>query len=350
MAHKHIVGSILGTAMGDAIGLPYEGLSPRRASRLLGPPHRHRLLFGRGMVSDDTEHTCMVAQSIIASGSDVGAFQRQLSRRLRIWLLGLPAGVGSATLRSILRLWIGFGAERSGVFSAGNGPAMRAPIIGAAIDDLDLLRQLVRASTRITHTDPKAEYGALAVALSSRMARQNETVAGSDFLDQLKASLNTDGDELVFLVGDAVDSVDSGQSTVAFADSIGLAKGVSGYVYHSVPVAIHAWLSNQRDFRTAVTQVVECGGDTDSTGAIVGGIVGASVGKDGIPSDWLDRLFEWSRTVEWMERLAEQMESVSQSDVPVRPIGLPVYGVLPRNLFFLAVVLYHGFRRLLPPY
>ena len=349
MAHKHIVGSILGTAMGDAIGLPYEGLSPRRASRLLGPPHRHRLLFGRGMVSDDTEHTCMVAQSIIASGSDVGAFQRQLSRRLRIWLLGLPAGVGSATLRSILRLWIGFGAERSGVFSAGNGPAMRAPIIGAAIDDLDLLRQLVRASTRITHTDPKAEYGALAVALSSRMARQNETVAGSDFLDQLKASLNTDGDELVFLVGDAVD-VDSGQSTVAFADSIGLAKGVSGYVYHSVPVAIHAWLSNQRDFRTAVTQVVECGGDTDSTGAIVGGIVGASVGKDGIPSDWLDRLFEWSRTVEWMERLAEQMESVSQSDVPVRPIGLPVYGVLPRNLFFLAVVLYHGFRRLLPPY
>ena len=112
------------------------------------------------------------------------------------------------------------------MFSAGNGPAMRAPIIGAAIDDPDLMRQLVRTSTRITHTDPKAEYGALAVALSSRMARQNETVAGSDFLDQLKATLTTDGDELVSLVGDAVDSVDSGQSTVAFADSIGLAKGV----------------------------------------------------------------------------------------------------------------------------
>ncbi len=350
MAHKHIVGSILGTAMGDAIGLPYEGLSPRRASLLLGPPDRHRFLFGRGMVSDDTEHACMVAQSIIASGADVGAFQRQLSRRLRIWLLGLPAGVGFATLRSILRLWIGFGAERSGVFSAGNGPAMRAPVIGAAIDDLDLLRQLVRASTRITHTDPKAEYGALAVALSSRMARHNEAVAGSDFLYQLEASLSTGGDELVFLVRDAVDSVDSGQSTVAFADSIGLAKGVSGYVYHSVPVAIHAWLSNQRDFRTAVTQVVECGGDTDSTGAIVGGIVGASVGREGIPSDWLDRLFEWPRSVGWMERLAEQMESASGTDVPVRPIGLPVYGVLPRNLLFLAVVLYHGFRRLLPPY
>ena len=302
------------------------------------------------MVSDDTEHACMVAQSIIASGADVGAFQRQLSWRLRIWLLGLPAGVGFATLRSILRLWIGFSAKRSGVFSAGNGPAMRAPIIGAAIDDLDLLRQLVRASTRITHTDPKAEYGALAVALASRMARQNEAVAGSDFLGQLKASLSTDGDEMVSLLRDAVDSVDRGQSTVALVDSIGLAKGVSGYVYHSVPVAIHAWLSNQGDFLSAVTQVVECGGDTDSTGAIVGGIVGASVGSQGIPAEWLDGLFEWPRTIKWMERLSAQLESATKSGPPVRPIGLPVYGVLPRNMFFLAVVLYHGFRRLLPPY
>jgi len=57
-------GAILGTAVGDAIGLPREGLSPRRASRLFGdPPLGHRLLLGRGMVSDDTEHTCMTAQA-----------------------------------------------------------------------------------------------------------------------------------------------------------------------------------------------------------------------------------------------------------------------------------------------
>ncbi len=56
MAKAHIVGSLLGTAIGDSIGLPYEGLSRRRAKRLLGPPDRHRFLFGRGMVSDDTEH------------------------------------------------------------------------------------------------------------------------------------------------------------------------------------------------------------------------------------------------------------------------------------------------------
>ena len=346
----NIVGSILGTAIGDAIGLPYEGLSHGRANHLLGTHDCHRFFFRRGMVSDDTELTCMVAQAIIASRGDVDAFKRQLSWRFRLWLLGFPAGIGFATLRSIIRLWIGFSAEKSGVFSAGNGPAVRAPIIGAAIDDIELLQRLVRASTRITHTDPKAQYGALAVALASRMARQNEIVAGSIFLDHLKASLSTDGDELVSLIRDAVNSVENRQSTVAFAYSIGLAKGVSGYVYHSVPVSIHAWLSNQRDFRSAITHVIDCGGDTDSTGAIVGGIVGASVGRAGIPAEWIERLCEWPRSIKWMECLALQVESALQSNTPVRPVELPIHGVLFRNLFFLGIDLYHGFRRLLPPY
>lgn len=50
-----VIGSLLGTAVGDAIGLPYEGLSRRRALKLLGKPTKHRLFFGKGMVSDDTE-------------------------------------------------------------------------------------------------------------------------------------------------------------------------------------------------------------------------------------------------------------------------------------------------------
>ena len=39
-----IAGAILGCAVGDAIGLPYEGLSKRRGVRLLGAPNRHRFL------------------------------------------------------------------------------------------------------------------------------------------------------------------------------------------------------------------------------------------------------------------------------------------------------------------
>jgi ADP-ribosyl-[dinitrogen reductase] hydrolase len=88
-----IAGVILGTAVGDAPGLPREGLSRRRAARLFGdPPLRHSFLFGRGMASDDTEHTCMTGQALLRAPEDVDVFARSLAWRLRFWLLGLPAG------------------------------------------------------------------------------------------------------------------------------------------------------------------------------------------------------------------------------------------------------------------
>ena len=350
MMEDQIVGCILGTAVGDAIGLPYEGLSRQRATRLFGPPDRHRFVFGRGMVSDDTEHTCIVAQSLIATNGDLIAFRRSLACRLRFWLLGLPAGIGIATLRSIIRLWIGIPPERSGVFSAGYGPAMRAAIIGVAVNEPHKLRDYVRVSSRITHTDPKAEFGAFAVALAAQMAGQDGTISPNTYLDRLGSLLADDASELIGLIANAVASVDSGQTSEQFADSLGLTAGVPGYIYHSVAVAIHACLAHPQDYRAAITSVVRCGGDTDSTAAIVGGIVGASVGCSGIPPEWLTTLIEWPRTVSWMERLGAQLASTLQSDSKARPIRLPALGLLLRNLFFLIVVLYHGFRRLAPPY
>src|SRR5258708_7033290 len=100
MTESAILGSILGTPAADALALPYENLSRRRGPRLLGEPDRYRFLFGRGMVSDDTEHTCMVAQALTATGGQPDAFARSMAWRLRGWLLTMPAGIGFATLRA----------------------------------------------------------------------------------------------------------------------------------------------------------------------------------------------------------------------------------------------------------
>lgn len=350
MTEDHIIGCILGTAMGDALGLPYEGLSRQRAAKLFGAPDCHRLLFGRGMVSDDTEHTCLVAQALVASSEDVNEFQLSLAWRLRFWLLGLPAGVGLATLRSVLRLWCGVLPQRSGVFSAGNGPAMRAAIIGVTFDEPQLIRDFVRASTRITHTDPKAEYGAFAVAIAAHMASRNEAVSPDTYLDSIGQLLGEDAAELLGLLKTAAASVRAGQTTGDFAIAQGLVNGVSGYTYHTVPLAIHAWLSHPRDFRAAIVSIISCGGDTDSTAAIVGGIVGAAVGRKGIPPEWLESLVEWPRTVVWMAQLGGQLAATRVQGMKAKPLGLPLAGLLLRNLMFLMVVLAHGLRRLLPPY
>jgi len=344
-----VIGCLIGTAVGDAIGLPAEGLPKQRLGKMYAAPHRHRFVFGRGMTSDDTEHTCMVAQSLIVSGGETESFTRSLARQLRLWLLMVPAGAGLATLKACLRLLVGFSPHKSGVFSAGNGPAMRSALIGVCFGhDQPKMRALVRASTRITHTDPKAEYGALAVALAAYLSVQG--ASPEDYAGSLAKLLGDDGRELLALVEKAVASASAGKSTESFAQEIGQGKGVSGYVYATVPVVLHAWFRSPRDYRTAVSEIVSCGGDTDTTAAILGGIVGAGVGPAGIPKEWIRGLMERPRSIAWMKRLGERLAEVANDGVPGKPIFVCLPCVLARNVFFLIVVLLHGFRRLLPPY
>jgi hypothetical protein len=93
-----LAGALLGTAVGDALGLPREGLSRRRAERLYGGgPIQHRFVFGRGMLSDDTEHACMAALALLAAPEDEARFARSLAWRLRGWLAAMPAAVGWGT-------------------------------------------------------------------------------------------------------------------------------------------------------------------------------------------------------------------------------------------------------------
>ncbi len=123
-----------------------------------------------------------------------------------------------------------------------------------------------------------------------------------------------------------------------------------GYTYHTVPIAIHAWLSHPRDYRAAVTSVIECGGDADTTASIVGRIVGTATGPSGIPGQWVSNICEWPRTVGWMRKLAKQLVDSVNGLSSRNSISLNPFAIIVRNLFFLVVVLFHGFRRLLPPY
>jgi len=86
-------GCVLGCAIGDAFGLPYEGISQKRVKRWVRFPLRRRFLFGRGMLSDDTDHNVFVAQALARSQGDVAAFRRCLAWRLHLWLLCFSAGI-----------------------------------------------------------------------------------------------------------------------------------------------------------------------------------------------------------------------------------------------------------------
>lgn len=347
-------GVILGTAVGDSLGLPSEGLSRRRAGKLFAGEKRQRLLIKWGMVSDDTDHTILVAQSLLAHPDSAELFTRRLAWALRLWLLTLPAGIGASTLKGIIRLWLGFSPDKSGVYSAGNAPAMRAAPVGAFFADRpERIDEYIAASTRMTHTDPRALVGALAVAHLTALCVRGDSGQRPGWPEIRQVLLQAGGAnaEWVALIGRMEGALEQGHSVEQFADLIGGAKGVTGYVFQTVPVAIYAWYTNFGDYKKTVSDAIDCGGDTDTVAAIAGALAGAVVGERGIPERWLRGIFDWPRGVPLMCSVADALaEKRGEAGDPSKPVKYFWPGLILRSLILFTAVLAHALRRLAPPY
>lgn len=338
-------GLLLGCAVGDSIGLPAEGLSRERIRRRWKGIWKQRLVFGRGLISDDTEHTWMVAECIARCGGDVERFRKLLATKLRTWFVAIPPGIGLATARACVKLCCGVSPTRSGICSAGNGPAMRSAVIGAVLrDSSEQIESFVRASTNITHTDPRAMTGALAVARSAAITFSSEPPGSppSRVLNTLR-ECGTD-EEWLQTVQFIERALATNASVDTFAEAIGCERGVSGYVYHTVPVAIYAWLHHFADFQSAVESVCNCGGDTDTVAAISGSLLGATLGHDAIPLEWRRRLMLWPSSKLRLDALVHSLTNLS--DLDNSSFSWPA--LVAKNLLMIPTVLLHGLRRLVP--
>ncbi len=334
---RRVEGCLLGTAVGDALGLPCEGLDPRVIQRRFTPLNRFRLVGPWGFVSDDTEQSALVAQSLAHGFAAVGVDDddeieravdiatRVFRRALLGWFWRLPFGVGLATIRAAFKLTLGL--KNSGVSSAGNGAAMRSGVIGAIFADptqRQLRRRVAERFARVTHTDSRAVEAAVFVA----------NVAAAD-----------DDDDAIDDVRDA-DLKDALIRARALADAkadvaaAGAALGVSGFVMHSVPFA---WFCICRSGATfdAVVAAIEGGGDADTNAAIVGGWVGARA-PEAIPVELVGALVGGPFGPKHLRTLATAIGAGR------RPPGYFWPLAMLRNLALYPVVLAHGFRRLLP--
>ena len=292
------------------------------------------------MLSDDTEHSLIVARCITGHPNDPGKFQAALGKELRIWLAGLPPGIGLATLRGILRLCLGVHPEESGVFSAGNGPAMRSAIIGCLIpDDENLRREYTLKSAVVTHSDPKAFQGAFAIAeIAAKLAAEKwvEKPPPAE-LESLLRNVSSDSD-WNDLVSEMLPVLNGEISLAEHGKRIGGEKGISGYVYHTVPWAIACWYLNFGDFEKTISDCIRGGGDTDTTAAICGALAGITCYQD-YPVGWWEKLSLWP---------------VSSSEFAEPAIAYPIIARLLsywiRNILFFGIILIHCVRRLIPPY
>lgn len=336
-----LVGTLLGTALGDALGLPAEGMSPQAIRRRFGRIDRFRLLGETGFVSDDTEQSALVAQSLAQHPDDPDRCVRAFRRALLGWFCRLPWGIGRGTLRSCIR--IAMGISPSGVKSAGNGAAVVAAIIGAFFHDRPEDREAFgRTIAYVTHRDDRAVEGALYVAeLAAACVRST--------LDAPRQTLQSEARRVVHhpQLGTALDQArelaSRGVDTAEAAETC----GTSGFVIHTAAFATFVFLRYGDAPMRALSEAIDAGGDTDSIGAIVGGWMGALHGADALPGDLIARIHDGPFGPSHLRALGLALAEVREGT----PGPVPRYSraaAMVRNLALYPVVLGHRFRRLVP--
>lgn len=332
-----LAGTLLGTALGDALGLPMEMLSPRVIARRFPRLDRFHMLGRVGFVSDDTEQSALVAQSLARHPGDPDACVWAFRRSLLGWFLRLPWGIGLGTLRACARIAVGL--RRSGVATAGNGAAMRAAIVGVFFHDDEVARRSTSdALARVTHTDPRAVEGARFVAEVAAM-----TVKHGDPAEALEAARAVVTEAtLAEAIGRAMALAREG----AALDVAARALGTTGFVVHTVPFAAYAFARWGRDPMEAIAAVIRAGGDTDSIGAIVGAWCGALGGEGALPSELVGRIHDGPFGPTHLRALAADLAGARLGRTAVAEYS-PVYA-LARNLALYPVVLAHAARRIIP--
>jgi len=289
---ERVVGTILGGAIGDGWGSPFEGSVPRG---LVAVPDEL-------VVSDDTQLTIATCEAIIECGR---VDPERIAARFVLWFrAGRLRGLGASTLKALRDLdsgahWALSGAK--GEPAAGNGAAMRAAPLAFPVDPRDeAQRRTLRDVCRITHHHDEAYVGALAVALATRLAGSPGYVLANLLVDVAGFLPDSQVRDRIVRFASFGDDV----SPFRIADS----WGSSGFVAESVPLAIFAAREIQRlPFTDVVQRAIEAGGDTDTIGSIAGQIAGAAVGFSGLPIALVARLrdrVEIETTAEQFARVA----------------------------------------------
>ena len=276
-ASERLSGVLLGTAVGDALGLACEGMSAKAIARRFGVVNRYRILGRTGFVSDDTEQSALIAQSLARFPDDLDACARDFRRALLGWFFRLPWGVGRATIRSCLR--IGLGLSPTGVNSAGNGSAMRAAVIGVYFQDRPVeRRRFGRVLAEVTHRDPRAVEGALFVAETAAACAGSSPGANrSALLEVTRGVVNNR--ELAAAIDQGRSLAEQGSATLEAARVC----GTSGFVVHTVAFASYCFARYGDDPMRALTEAIAAGGDADSIAAILGAWLGACTAHQPFP-------------------------------------------------------------------
>jgi ADP-ribosyl-[dinitrogen reductase] hydrolase len=264
------VGAYLGVAVGDALGATTEFLTPGEIKHKYGV---HKKIIGGGWlhlkpgrVTDDTEMSLALGRSILENeGVEAAAVAEAFSD----WMRSKPVDIGNTVRRGIVHFRnTGEPFVPENEFDAGNGACMRSvPIaLGYWNAPLEELVQVSRTQSHVTHNNPQADAGTEAVLRMTIAALKGES----------KAALRDSAEALV-------------ETHKPYRFDRRAEENPSAWIVHTLKAVFQAFWAHD-SFEGILVDVVNRGGDADTTGAIAGMLAGACYGVDTIPKPWLRAL------------------------------------------------------------
>ena len=263
---QHLRAGIVAYAAGDALGVPWEGSTPDevRWEALEALPARGN--WPRGATSDDTEQLLLVAVYLVETNGQVD--ERGFLGRLAKALPGMR-GAGPTT-QAAVRRFVATG-ELHALEGSSIGAAMRALPFGWAtpVTATGHRRELTIRLSRTTHGAPEAIISACMVAEMAAWAIEQHPV------DAVVAAGLREAEDLVQQY--ALHSATlQPLRRAANGDWPPKEAGPTLDALATVASVLHV-LGEARGLATAMKRAVALGGDTDTTAAIVGGILGCQL-------------------------------------------------------------------------
>jgi ADP-ribosyl-[dinitrogen reductase] hydrolase len=261
----------LGLALGDALGATVEFMTPREIRAEYGV---HRELLGGGwlrlrpgMVTDDTTMSLALGDSILAGDGEVNVSALASAQAFDAWMRGKPVDIGNTVRRNLLHFRrTGDPQAPPSEHDAGNGAAMRLLPVALATfgkDEATVL-EAVHSQAHVTHNNLASDAACEFLTLAIQDALRGENLRGL-YRRRIKPFV---------------------EQHPAFAFRARRRENPSGWVVETLQAVLQALLDTG-NFEDCLVDVVNRGGDADTTGAIAGMLAGALYGIESLPARWL---------------------------------------------------------------
>jgi ADP-ribosylglycohydrolase len=298
---------LLGFAVGDALGVPFEFVSRsvmkiNPVTEMIGFKVHNQL---KGTWSDDSSLTFCLTEALL---KDYDIYNiSDLMVNWKYFNLWTPHGevfdIGYTTSEAIEKLYLGVSPEKSGCTnenSNGNGALMRIyPLLFYIIDKkVEERFEIIKQVTSITHAHQRSTLSCFIL-----LEFANKIINGHD---KFYAYKEVQSECYNFFNSIRIDNTEIDCfRRILFQNIYELEEDEirsTGYVIDTLESVLWCFLTTN-SFKDSVLRAVNLGGDTDTIGAITGGLAGGYYGFDNIPKNWLKNLVKSKEIFKLSNRL-----------------------------------------------